>query len=106
LRQPVRLVDESLWAALPEHAYSQLDDKLLQAILEGGAKEADESMQDRWANLLANAMTSRSAEVPRALPTMLGELEPAEASMLDSAVNRRAREPAGRLQLRGSTPTT
>jgi hypothetical protein len=34
-----------------------VDDRLLRAVLEEGAMEDDTSMQERWANLLANAMT-------------------------------------------------
>lgn len=61
-----------------------VDDKLLRAVLEDGAMEDDASMQERWANLLANAMTSGTAEVRRGFPAILSEIEPAEAAWLDA----------------------
>jgi hypothetical protein len=68
---------------LPQRAYSEIPDKLLRAILEQGAVEDDPDTQDRWANLLANALTSDSADVRIAFPKILGELEPSEARLLD-----------------------
>lgn len=38
---------------------SAVSDKFLRAVLEDGPIEDDEDMQERWANLLANAATSR-----------------------------------------------
>ncbi len=61
-----------------------VEDKLLRAVLEDGAMEDDASMQERWANLLANAITSGTAEVRRAFPGILSEIEPAEATWLDA----------------------
>lgn len=49
---------------------SAVEDKLLRAVLEDGAVEDDEGMQERWANLLANASTNR-ARVRAAFPAML-----------------------------------
>lgn len=85
-----RLIKQALMAAekirasgLPRSAYGAVPDRLLKGILEGGSLEEDESMQERWANLLANALTTGSPEVRRAFPTILGEIEPAEAAHLD-----------------------
>ncbi|HEY5374834.1 MAG TPA: Abi-alpha family protein [Polyangiaceae bacterium] len=76
-------------AALPRRAYSEIPDKLLKAILEGGSLEEDESMQARWANLLANALTSDSADVRIAFPKIMSELEPSEARLLDRLANNK-----------------
>jgi hypothetical protein len=65
---------------LPAHAVS---DKLLRSVLEDGPLEDDESMQERWANLLAQAATSPSGSVPIAFPKILSELEPKEAVLLE-----------------------
>jgi hypothetical protein len=58
-------------------------DKLVLSILEEGAREDDESMQERWANLIANAATVGTAEVRAAFPRILSELEPGEAAKLN-----------------------
>jgi len=58
-------------------------DKLLRAVLEDGPMEDDEDMQERWANLLANAATSQRGELAIAFPKLLSELEPNEAALLD-----------------------
>jgi hypothetical protein len=65
---------------LPAHAVS---DKLLRSVLEDGPLEDDNSMQERWANLLANAATSAPGTVPVAFPKILSELEPKEAALLE-----------------------
>jgi hypothetical protein len=65
---------------LPRAAVS---DKLVLAILEEGSREEDESMQERWANLIANAATMGTAEVRSAFPRILSELEPGDAATLD-----------------------
>jgi len=70
-------------SGLPRRAYSEIPDRLLKAILEGGSLEDDESMQARWANLLANALTKSSVDHRAAFPTILSELEPREAATLD-----------------------
>jgi len=62
---------------------SAVEDRLLRAVLEDGAMEDDEGMQERWANLLANASTG-SANVRAAFPRMLSELDPADALLLDT----------------------
>ena len=40
-------------------------------------------MQERWENLLANALTEGSTEVKRAFPEVLSQLEPTEAAQLE-----------------------
>jgi hypothetical protein len=62
---------------------SAVEDKLLRALLEDGAMEDDEGMQERWANLLANAGIG-SANVRAAFPRMLSELDSADARLLDT----------------------
>jgi hypothetical protein len=101
IKQAVRAAEKIKRSGLPERAYSEIDDRLIRDILVGAATESDENMRERWANLLANALTSGSAEVRVAFPNMLRELEPGEAAMLDKAVDRLHIEPAGPLQFRG-----
>jgi Abortive infection alpha len=79
-KQVNRAAEKIRAARLPPAAVS---DKLLRALLEGGSMEDDESMQERWANLLANAVTGSSVKVRIAFPKILSEIEPAEAALLD-----------------------
>jgi Abortive infection alpha len=72
-------------SGLPPHA---VRDKLLRAVVEDGSMEDDPSMQERWANLLANAATSGAASVRAAFPGILSELEPDEAALLDEFADR------------------
>jgi hypothetical protein len=58
-------------------------DELVLRILEEGARTDDESMQERWANLLANALTECSAEVHPAFAKVLGEITPTETATLE-----------------------
>jgi len=68
-------------SGLPAHA---VPDKTLRTILEDGPLEDDESMQDRWANLLFKAATAPDGEPLKIVyPKILGELEPNEARLLD-----------------------
>lgn len=85
VRQAKRAAELIEAFGLPRLAYDEIRrrDGLLGAILEGGAMEGDENMQERWAALLANALTSDSAEVRTAFPRILSELEPNEARLLD-----------------------
>jgi hypothetical protein len=69
---------------LPRRAVESLPPRLLRGILEGGAMEKDENVQGRWASLLANALTESKADVRTAFPTILSELEPADAALLDA----------------------
>ncbi len=59
-----------------------VEDKLLRIVLEAGPLEDDPKMQERWANLLANASTGQAA-VRVAFPAILSELEPMEAAHLE-----------------------
>src|SRR4051812_31226521 len=61
---------------------SAVNDRLLRTVLEEGALEDDEDMQDRWANLLANAATGMS--IPPSFPEILRQLEPVEARLLET----------------------
>lgn len=56
--------------------------KLLAPIMEHGAKEDDENMQNRWANLLANAATGNKQVKPN-YADILRELSPIEVQILD-----------------------
>ncbi len=71
-------------SGLPRRAFSALDEPLLTKILEGMAEETDPGLQDAWENLLANALTDSDANVARAFPKILSELEPVEARILDA----------------------
>ncbi len=86
-----KVVERALGAAekirrsgLPPRAYGAVPDTLLRAILVGAAEEEDPSMQERWENLLANALTDESTDVRKAFPDVLGQLEPAEAAQLEA----------------------
>ena len=53
-------------------------------ILELGSLEEDESMQSRWAALLANAAdASYKTSIPPSFPEILKQLSPEEAKVLD-----------------------
>jgi hypothetical protein len=56
---------------------------ILMPILEAGANEEDERMSDRWAALLANA-AGWPGRVPPRFPSILSELSPPEAALLDA----------------------
>ena len=55
--------------------------KTVVPILEAGSLEADESMKEKWASLLANAAASPNS-VPPAFPRILAELSTYEAQLL------------------------
>ena len=80
----MRAVEKIERAGVPAVA---VQDKLLRRILEKGSLEDDETMQERWANLLANAGCASRAEVRSSLATLLSEIEPAEAALLDMLVD-------------------
>jgi len=62
----------------------QVPMKLLAPILEYGSLEDDESMQDRWARLLASAADhGKSGVIPPCFPAILKEISPVEATILD-----------------------
>jgi hypothetical protein len=83
IRQAIKAAERIEASGLPRQAFEALDDGLLRAILEGGATASDEDMHERWANLLANAVTSESPPIRRAFPSILSELEPRDALVLD-----------------------
>ena len=83
----MRAVEKIKATGLPASAVS---DRLLRAVLEDGAMEDDPTMQDRWANLLANASTGQ-ADVRAAFPRMLSELDPIDAAILDEGAAQDAR---------------
>jgi hypothetical protein len=56
--------------------------KTLAPLLDGGSLEEDEEMVDRWAALLANAAGAKH-RVPPSFPSVLRELEPTAARILD-----------------------
>jgi hypothetical protein len=56
--------------------------RTLAPLLEAASLEDDESMVDRWASLLANA-AGGDRDVPPSFPSVLREVEPAEARILD-----------------------
>jgi hypothetical protein len=62
--------------------------KLFLPIMENAGVEEDESLQERWAALLANAADPRrSSPVPVSFSTILRDLEAHEALFLDSLFN-------------------
>lgn len=56
--------------------------RVLMPILDSGANEDRPEMQERWANLLANA-ASRANDVPASFASVLSDLEPEQAQILD-----------------------
>ena len=77
----MRAAEKIKASGLPAHA---VPDKTLRAILEDGPLEDDESMQERWANLLSNAATAPvGAPLRIAFPRILTDLEANEARLLD-----------------------
>jgi hypothetical protein len=64
--------------------------RVLMPALEHASVEEDQSMQERWSNLLANAADPRhDIEITQTYSTVLAELTPVQAKMLD-AVYRNA----------------
>jgi hypothetical protein len=91
LRHLPALVEHALAAAekikasgLPRRAWEELDEPLVTAILRGMAEESDPYLAAEWENLLANALTERSVSVRRVFPTILRDLEPEDAALLDT----------------------
>ncbi|HEX4115381.1 MAG TPA: hypothetical protein VHY18_05850 [Solirubrobacteraceae bacterium] len=58
-------------SGLPRHAWEELDEPLVTAILEGMAQETDPDLSRVWENLLANELTHGSPNVRRVFPTIL-----------------------------------
>lgn len=71
-------------SGLPTQAIA---DAQLRTIVEHLTGEDDDELAERWTALLANAGTQGSAEVRRAYPEILAQLEPIEAAALDSIVD-------------------
>jgi len=88
VKQAMAAAEKIEQSGLPRRAYAEIPDRLLKAILEGGSIEDDGSMQERWANLLANGLTESRAAVHTDFPRVLGELEPVEAATLDLLADR------------------
>ena len=57
---------------------------ILMPIFGAMSDEENESMADRWAALLANAASDTDAEVPPRFPSILRDLSPEEARLLDA----------------------
>lgn len=72
--------------------------KTLVPLLEGASLEEEESMQTRWANLLANAV-SGAIEVTPSYVEILKELSPVEALLLDKLHDEASKEPDYRKRL-------
>jgi hypothetical protein len=58
-------------------------DEQMRALLEEGAREEDDGLKEKWANLFANGLAGESDGAPRAYTEVLRQLEPAEVLMLD-----------------------
>jgi hypothetical protein len=72
---------------------ASVDDPVVLRILEDSAGAQDESMQERWGNLLANTAASTNPRHHIAYARILAELEPVEAKLLDSlAANQTLRD--------------
>ena len=63
--------------------------RTLLPILDHGANEEDDEMADRWARLLASA-ASGPEDIPPAFASILAELSPTDARMLDTVYNAAA----------------
>ena len=80
-KQMMRAADKVRATGIPPHA---VDDKHLRAILEAASLEDEPTMQERWENLLANALTADEDAVPPvSFAAILAELEPIEARAMD-----------------------
>jgi len=60
----------------------QIPMRTLVPLIEGGSTEDDDEMGDRWAALLANA-AGGALDVPPSFPSIMRELEPRQAQILD-----------------------
>jgi hypothetical protein len=68
---------------------ASVDDPVVLRILEDSAGAQDETMRERWANLIANTTASASQRHYVAYARILAELEPVEAGLLDSVAENR-----------------
>jgi Abortive infection alpha len=71
-----------------------LDPAKLIPILESASTVTDESMKDRWEALLANALVAPDS-VPPSFQTILSQLEPADAKILDYLFAKSTKGAAG-----------
>jgi hypothetical protein len=69
-------------AGIAQQELGPVDLSRLLPILEWGSTASDESMQDRWASLLANALADPEG-VPPSFPETLRQLAPREAALLE-----------------------
>jgi Abortive infection alpha len=69
-------------AGFDQQTLGPVDLSRLLPILEFGSIATDESLQDRWASLLANALVDPEG-VPPSYPEILRQLTPAEVAILD-----------------------
>jgi len=83
LKAAQRQVDK---AGLEQAELGPVDPSTFLPILEFGSTVGDESMQARWATLLANALATPDA-VPPAFAETLRQLAPREAALLDGLVD-------------------
>ena len=60
-----------------------LDLKLGSSFLQNISLESDANLQEKWAELLANALTSKK-DVTKKYISILGDLEPLEVKILDT----------------------
>lgn len=74
-------------------------DEQMRMLLEEGAREEDETLKAKWANLLAHGLAGENDGVPRAYADVLRQLEPAEALTLDRLAD-------GVVAIQGSTAGT
>lgn len=58
-------------------------DEQMRMLLEEGAREEDDTLKTKWANLLAHGLAGENDGVPRAYADVLRQLEPGEALILD-----------------------
>jgi hypothetical protein len=59
-------------------------DEQMRLLIEEGAREEDDDLQNMWANLLANGLAAGADGVPRAFRVTLTQLEHAEAVTLEA----------------------
>lgn len=58
-------------------------DEQMRLLLEEGAREEDDTLKAKWANLLAHGLAGENDGIPRAYADVLRQLEPIEALTLD-----------------------
>jgi hypothetical protein len=81
VKQAMKAAEKIEASGLPRRAYDEVPDRLVRAILEGGAMEDDEVLHEMWANLLANVIVTSG--VHQAFPAILRDIGPMEALLLE-----------------------